>query len=71
MRDVRCLRFAVHRWREEEISMNRDRELDTVDGNRRDVVRKAGAAIVVGVAASSVALPGSAAGQAAPRMSPT
>jgi catechol 2,3-dioxygenase-like lactoylglutathione lyase family enzyme len=51
--------------------MNRDRELDTVDGNRRDVVRKAGAAIVVGVAASSVALPGSAAGQAAPRMSPT
>jgi catechol 2,3-dioxygenase-like lactoylglutathione lyase family enzyme len=51
--------------------MNRDRELDTVDGNRRDVVRKAGAAIIAGVAASSVALPGSAAGQAAPRMSPT
>ena len=41
--------------------MNEDRELDTVDGSRRDVVRKAGAAIIVGVAASSVALPGSAA----------
>jgi catechol 2,3-dioxygenase-like lactoylglutathione lyase family enzyme len=51
--------------------MNEDRELEAVDGNRRDVVRKAGAAIIVGVAASSVALPGSAAAQTASRMSPT
>jgi catechol 2,3-dioxygenase-like lactoylglutathione lyase family enzyme len=51
--------------------MSEDRELDTVHGNRRDVVRKAGAAIIVGVAASGVALPGYAVAQAAPPMSPT
>jgi catechol 2,3-dioxygenase-like lactoylglutathione lyase family enzyme len=51
--------------------MNEDRELDTVDGNRRDLVRKTGAAVIAGVAASSVALPGSAAAQAVPRISPT
>jgi catechol 2,3-dioxygenase-like lactoylglutathione lyase family enzyme len=51
--------------------MSEDRELEAVDGTRRDVVRKAGAAIIVGVAASSVALPGAAVAQTAPRMSST
>ena len=41
------------------------------DGSRRDMLRTAGAAMIAGLAASGVALPGPAAAQATPHMSPT
>jgi catechol 2,3-dioxygenase-like lactoylglutathione lyase family enzyme len=51
--------------------MGKDRELHTGDGSRRDMLRTAGAAMIAGLAASGVALPGPAAAQATPHMSPT
>src|SRR5262245_16161155 len=50
--------------------MGKDRELYRMEGNRRDMLRTAGAAMIAGLGASGVALSGPAAAQAAPQMSP-
>lgn len=49
--------------------MNDDVESGPIDGDRREALRTAGAAVIAGVASSVAALAGPAAAQAAPRMS--